>query len=74
MLLSRRMSRHDALREARDRTGLSRERVAAQLDPPVSAKTVDRWERGANVKGWRLKQLAKIYEVTPDELREKVAA
>lgn len=64
------------LREARDNTGLSRERVAALLDPPTSSKTIERWEEpGTNVKRWRLKQLAEIYGVAVDALENgKVAA
>lgn len=51
-----------ALRAARDKQGLSRERVAAQLDPPISSKTLERWEApGAGVKRWRLEQLAILY-------------
>lgn len=56
------------LRAARDRLGLARERVAAQLDPPISSKTLERWEGGADVKRWRLKQLAAVYGVDVKEL------
>jgi DNA-binding transcriptional regulator YiaG len=56
------------LRAARDRLGLPRERVAPQLDPPISSKTLERWEAGAEVKLWRLQQLAAIYGVTAEEL------
>ena len=57
------------LRAARDKLGLARERVAGQLDPPISAKTLERWEApGANVKLWRLQQLAAIYDVDVAEL------
>jgi ribosome-binding protein aMBF1 (putative translation factor) len=62
------------LREARDATGLSRERVAAQLDPPISSKTLERWENGATVKRWRLQQLAEVYGVSLHSLSEKAAA
>lgn len=52
------------LRQAREAEGRSREKVAAALDPPVSSKTIERWEKpGANVPGWRLKQLAALYGV-----------
>lgn len=59
------------LREARDRLGLGRERVAPQLDPPISSKTLERWEAaGADVVDlWRLRQLAAIYGVEVEELR-----
>ena len=33
-----------ALRTAREHAGLSREKVAGKLDPPVSSKTIERWE------------------------------
>lgn len=57
------------LRAARERTGLSRETVVRQLDPPISTKTLERMERGtAPLKGFRLKQLAAIYEVPVTEL------
>lgn len=48
---------------ARLAEGLSREHVARLLDPPISAKTLERWEKGANVPPWRLKQLAHVYRV-----------
>ena len=51
------------LREAREETGLSRERVAAQLNPPVSSKTIERWEAGITpTPGWRKAQLLKLYK------------
>lgn len=44
--------------------GLSREQVVRLLDPPVSAKTLERWERGVSpVKRPRLRELAAIYRV-----------
>lgn len=55
---------------ARERTGLSRETVSRKLDPPISAKTLERMEKGAApLKGFRLRQLADIYEVSEDDLR-----
>lgn len=54
---------------ARERTGLSREAVVRQLDPPISTKTLERMEKGgAPLKGFRLKQLAAIYDVPVAEL------
>lgn len=51
--------------------GLSRERVAAKLDPPISSKTLERMEQGkAPLKGFRLKQLAAIYEVATADLED----
>lgn len=32
------------LRAARERAGMGREYVAARLDPPISSKTLERWE------------------------------
>ena len=58
------------IRLAREAEELSRERVARLLDPPISAKTLERWERGANVPVWRIKQLAAIYRVKSADLRE----
>lgn len=52
------------LRKARDHKGLPRERVAAQLDPPISSKTLERWESPAyigKVPLYRMEQLAVIY-------------
>jgi len=63
------------LRAAREYAELSREAVTRrpELDPPVSAKTLERWERpGARVKRFRLKQLAQIYGVDPAELQNDV--
>lgn len=54
------------LKDAREAAGLSRERVAGMLVPPISAKTLQRWEdkneipRDARL---RYRQLAHIYEV-----------
>lgn len=58
------------LRTVRDRLGLPRERVASRLDPPISSKTLERWESGeTEIKLWRLQQLAALYDVAVDELR-----
>ena len=60
------------LRAARERAELSREAVTREpeLQPPISAKTLERWEQsGARVKRWRLKQLARIYGVPMSDLR-----
>lgn len=57
------------LREARDAEGLSREAVCRLLDPSPSTKTLERWERGAKVPAWRLRQLAQVYRVKPTQLR-----
>lgn len=62
------------LRRARDKRGLSRERVVVQLDPPMSAKTLERWEAGGRVPEWRLDQLAEIYGVRSSALLDKKAA
>lgn len=63
------------LRSAREHLGKSRERVAAELDPPVSSKTIERWEKpGARVPLWRLKQLARIYRIGVARLTERAAA
>jgi transcriptional regulator with XRE-family HTH domain len=57
------------LRPVRDRLGLPRERVAAKLDPPISSKTLERWEAGeTKPKLYRLQQLAVIYGVDIAEL------
>ena len=46
----------------RERLGLARERIAAQLDPPVSAKTLERWEKGVSpLPYWRRIQLDALY-------------
>jgi transcriptional regulator with XRE-family HTH domain len=50
--------------EARNSLGLSRERVAALCDPPISAKTLERWEKGISpLPRWRAQQLAAIGDV-----------
>jgi DNA-binding XRE family transcriptional regulator len=57
------------LRAARERKGYSREWVAGRLDPPVSSKTIERWEEHPEkVKGYRIEQLAELYDA-PDLLR-----
>lgn len=66
---------HSRLRVKRDALGLGREKVAAQLDPPISSKTLERWEDGSSpVKRWRLNQLASVYGCDPKDLMEQVAA
>ena len=50
-----------SLRAAREACGLGREHVSRLLDPPISAKTLERWEAGSRVKQWRLGQLADVY-------------
>ena len=63
----------NSLRVARERRGYSREYVSRQLEPPISSKTLERWEQGASpVKPWRLVQLASVYEVKVAELRRIV--
>jgi DNA-binding transcriptional regulator YiaG len=58
------------LRLAREKRGLARERVAAQLDPPISSKTLERWETpGYPVPEWRLEQLAELYKTRINKLR-----
>ena len=58
-----------ALRAAREEAGLTREQVASLLDPPVAAKTLERWEKGQTaIKHQRMKQLALIYRVQLSEL------
>jgi DNA-binding transcriptional regulator YiaG len=59
------------LRAARDKKGLSRERVCVTLNPPISSKTLERWEEpGYRVPEWRLDQLALIYGVKVRRLQE----
>jgi DNA-binding XRE family transcriptional regulator len=59
------------MRQARDDLGLPRERVAPRLDPPISSKTLERWEKGITpTPRWRLQQLARIYRVKERDLRE----
>jgi len=52
-----------ALWLAREAEGLAREKVAPLLEPPITAKTLERWEKGITpVPRWRLRQLAKVYK------------
>ena len=59
---------------ARQKEGLSREHVSRLLDPPISAKTLERWEKGAKVPPWRLKQLAHVYRLRVRELEAEAVA
>lgn len=60
--------------QAREDEGLSREEVTRLLDPPVSAKTLERWEKGITpVPKWRLRDLAQIYKVPLDSLNGAAA-
>lgn len=55
---------------ARKAEGLAREKVSRLLDPPVSAKTLERWERQISpVPPWRVRQLAQIYRVPVSNLK-----
>jgi hypothetical protein len=65
-----------ALLAARERTGLSRERVVRQMRPPISSKTLERWEKTGipDRSKWMLPQLADIYGVPVDSLNGRVAA
>ena len=64
------MSDITPLRAAREHAELSREAVSRRLDPPISMKTLERWERSpVVVKRFRLRQLARIYGVPVAELR-----
>lgn len=66
------MTRHEAidLWDARNLTGLGREKVAATIG--VTSKTIERWEKGVTpIKGYRLEQLAELYGVDPDRLVQR---
>lgn len=61
--------------QARLNESLSREAVCRLLDPPVSTKTLERWERGSTpCPRWRLRQLASVYRTKVTALDQKVAA
>jgi hypothetical protein len=50
------------MRVRRERLGLSRERIAGRLEPPVTAKTIERWEKGVSpLPGYRRIQLDVLY-------------
>ena len=63
------------LREARDRRGLSREKVGAMTGR--SSKTLERWEdpekRPRHMKRYVLEELAEIYGINVDDLEEAAA-
>lgn len=65
------MTVSERLREARETTDLSRQKVAAWLD--VSEKTVERDESGHRVPRARLMAYAELYATTLDWLEGKVA-
>jgi transcriptional regulator with XRE-family HTH domain len=63
------------LRRARDAEDLSREYVARLLQPPVSMKTLERWENGTTpIPMHRRRELAAIYRVPVEQLRDDEAA
>ena len=52
------------LRMVREDAGLTRTQVVVLLDPPVSIKTLERWEKGESpVTDRTMAQLAMIYRV-----------
>lgn len=58
----------------REAEGLGREYVSRLLDPPVSAKTLERWEKRVSpLPLWRARQLAQIYRVRLADLSERKA-
>ena len=60
------------LRPVRDRIGYSRDYVVRRLDPPVTSKTLARWEQGdtRKIRPYYLVQLAEIYHVPVETLRD----
>lgn len=62
-------------REEREQAGFSRERVAGRLDPPISSKTLERWEKGLSpFPRWRAIQLAALYGVDVEAFAEAAVA
>jgi len=58
-----------ALLRARQSAELSREEVGRLLWPPVTGRTVGRWEMGrVMIEPWRLRQLAHVYRVPVADL------
>jgi DNA-binding transcriptional regulator YiaG len=56
------VSGHTDIRDLREKVGLGRERVVRELEPPVTAKTLERWEKGSTpIPGWRDSQLRALY-------------
>jgi transcriptional regulator with XRE-family HTH domain len=54
---------------AREDAGLTREQVCQILEPGVSTKTLERWERGETpISHQRMRQLALVYRVKLREL------
>jgi len=64
-----------SLRTLRDQKGLSLTQVAGRLDPPMSSRTLERWEtkgvpsrrQHQQHQSW-LEQLAELYGVDPEQL------
>ena len=53
-----------ALWTVREEAGLTRQMVADLLDPPITAKTLERWEKGVSpISDRRMGQLALVYRV-----------
>lgn len=56
---------------ARETEGLSREAVVRQLEPPVTTKTLERWEKDITpCPRYRLRELARIYRTKLADLQE----
>lgn len=60
-VMARQQERRNQLWAKRDRLGLPRSKVASELDPPVSEKTLERWEHGNRYPLWRRRQLEALY-------------
>jgi transcriptional regulator with XRE-family HTH domain len=57
------------LQLTREEAGMTREQVVRLLDPPVSVRTLIRWEDGSTpIPYHRMRQLALMYRVKANEL------
>ena len=64
------------LRRARENSGLTREQVCGQLKPPISYRTLERWEKAGvpERRSFWIEQLAELYGVTVESLNGKEVA
>lgn len=59
------------LRQARERSGLGRERAIRELD--ISSKTLERWEKLNRAPAWQVAKLAKLYGVRVSQIEYEAA-
>ena len=74
MTTAKTLTTKSALQLARESEGFSRAQVGRMLWPPVTARTISRWETGVTpIAAGRLRELALIYRVPQSDLTREAS-